>query len=74
MKASMPTSDHQGGTDETLLTVPEACERLRISRWSFYQLLRKRQIQTVKIGTRRLVPASSLTLLIAELLTDQQDA
>ena len=48
-----------------LLTVPEACEQLRISRWSFYQLVQRRQLTTIKIGGRRLVPTASLGDFVA---------
>lgn len=40
---------------EQLLTLDEVCEYLRISRWSLYQLINDRRLNTVRIGTRRLV-------------------
>jgi excisionase family DNA binding protein len=43
-----------------LLTVPEACATLRVSRWTLYRLIHTRQLSTVKIGSRRLIPASAL--------------
>ncbi|GAA2614393.1 helix-turn-helix domain-containing protein [Actinomadura fulvescens] len=43
-----------------LLTVDEAAERLRVSRWSLYNLIRSNQLRTVKIGRRRLVPVAAL--------------
>ncbi|WP_026412828.1 helix-turn-helix domain-containing protein [Actinomadura oligospora] len=45
---------------ELVLTVDEAAERLRVSRWTVYNLIRSNQLRTVKIGRRRLVPVSSL--------------
>ncbi|MFL6053320.1 MAG: helix-turn-helix domain-containing protein [Actinoallomurus sp.] len=45
----------------TVLTVDEAAERLRVSRWTLYNLIRSNQLRTVKIGRRRLVPASAIT-------------
>ncbi|MBN7551377.1 helix-turn-helix domain-containing protein [Mycobacteroides abscessus] len=51
----------------SLLTVPEACGRLRVSRWSFYQLIRQRQIETLTIGRRRLVPTSEIDRFIDNL-------
>lgn len=45
---------------QTLLTVAETCTLLRISRWSFYKLLQQRQLRTVTIGTRRLVPQAAI--------------
>lgn len=49
-----------------LLTVKEACERLRISPWSFYQLVQRREIKTVKIGRRRLVTVAALEAFIEQ--------
>ncbi len=49
-----------------LLTVSEASAVLRISRWKLYDLIRSRQIATVKIGRRRFVPQDTLVKLIRE--------
>ncbi|GLZ15073.1 hypothetical protein Acsp04_53080 [Actinomadura sp. NBRC 104425] len=46
---------------ELVLTVDEAAERLRVSRWTLYNLIRSNQLRTVKIGRRRLVPVDALT-------------
>ena len=43
-----------------LLTVQEAADRLRVSRWSVYNLIRANQLHTVKIGRRRLVSPAAL--------------
>jgi excisionase family DNA binding protein len=51
----------------TLLTIKEASEALRISRWKLYDLIRRRKIDTVKIGRRTLVPADTLVSLISQL-------
>ncbi|MFE6385194.1 helix-turn-helix domain-containing protein [Nocardiopsis dassonvillei] len=45
---------------ELLLTVEEAADRLRVSRWMVYNLIRSRTLRTVKIGRRRLVPVAAL--------------
>lgn len=58
-----------GKDADSLLTVPEACHRLRISRWTLYRLIREDQLQTVKIGTARRVPVAALHQLISELQT-----
>ena len=50
-----------------LLTVPEAAERLRVSKWMLYNLIRARRLRTVKIGARRLVPVAALRAYLAEL-------
>lgn len=60
------------GTDEqapqnALLTVQEASRALRVSRWTVYQLIRSRQLKTIKIGSRRLVPAEAIRMLVTQL-------
>lgn len=52
---------------ELLLTVDEAAERLRVSRWTLYNLIRSNQLRTIKIGRRRLVPVAALTECVSEL-------
>jgi excisionase family DNA binding protein len=47
--------------DITLFTIDEAAARLRVSRWSVYNLIRSGQLRTIKIGRRRLVPLDALT-------------
>ena len=46
--------------DVVLLTIDEAAARLRVSRWSVYNLIRSGQLRTIKIGRRRLVPIDAL--------------
>jgi excisionase family DNA binding protein len=50
-----------------LLTVPEACALLRISRWGLYRLIHARQLQTIQIGSRRLIPRAAVLDLIDKL-------
>lgn len=50
-----------------LLTMKEASQRLRISRWKLYDLINHQQLETIKLGRRQLVPAEALTKLIVEL-------
>lgn len=47
--------------DITLFTIDEAATRLRVSRWSVYNLIRSGQLRTIRIGRRRLVPSDALT-------------
>ena len=51
-----------------MLTVDEACESLRISKWTLYRLIHEKRIKTGKLGTRRLIPAASIADLVAEIL------
>jgi excisionase family DNA binding protein len=50
-----------------LLTVQEAAERLRVSRWSVYNLIRANQLHTIKLGRRRLVSPAALAECIKTL-------
>ncbi|WP_431894218.1 helix-turn-helix domain-containing protein [Nonomuraea sp. bgisy101] len=53
--------------DDLVLTVDEAAKRLRVSRWTIYTLIRSKQLRTVKIGRRRLVPVDALSECIDNL-------
>jgi len=55
----------------SLLTVPEACAVLRVSKWTLYQLIRTRQLETIKIGSRRCVPISAVHALIERLRAEE---
>lgn len=50
-----------------LLTIQEASNALRISRWQLYQLINQRRLNTVKIGRRRFIVPDDLHALIDEL-------
>lgn len=52
------------------MTTGEAAERLRIGRSTLYDLIRSRRLRTVKIGARRLVPASALEETVELLLRE----
>lgn len=47
-----------------LLTIAEACERLRISRATLYKLIKARKLTLVKIGKRSLIPEDALEGLV----------
>jgi excisionase family DNA binding protein len=53
--------------NDLVLTVDEAAERLRVSRWTLYNLIRANQLRTVKIGRRRLVPVNALAECLDQL-------
>ena len=61
------THDGEPSDLRILLTVPEACAVLRISRWMLYRLIQTRQLNTVKLGRRRLVPAAEVRALLDRL-------
>lgn len=49
-----------------LLTVKEVCERLRISRATLYNLVRKGELAFVKIGGKSLISEDDVDRLIAQ--------
>ena len=61
------SDDSRARTPSTLLTVPEACAELRVSRWMLYRLVQTRRLVTIKIGSRRFVPRADLHALIESL-------
>lgn len=60
----------QNKLSPALLTVLEACEVLRISRWTLYDLIRSRAIETIKIGRIRRIPISSISHYIRRRLKE----
>jgi excisionase family DNA binding protein len=51
-----------------VLTIDEAADRLRVSRWTVYNLIRAGRLRSVKIGRRRLVPAAAITECLDQLM------
>ena len=47
-------------TVDSLLTVAEACTRLRVSRWTIYELIKSGELQPIHIRTRTLFAPSEL--------------
>lgn len=64
------SAPRQGVSADYLLTVQEAADRLRVSRWSVYNLIHTNQLRTVKIGRRRLVTPAALTECVERLGED----
>ncbi len=64
-------TSHPPERPEALLTVPEACAALRVSRWTLYQLIRQRRLRTIKIGSRRCIPVASIQALIDRLQAEE---
>ncbi|TWP46015.1 helix-turn-helix domain-containing protein [Lentzea tibetensis] len=74
-----PSNDHPQSEREArafkklspaLLTVREACEALRISRWTLYDLIRSRAIETIKIGRSRRIPQASIDAYVRRRLAE----
>jgi excisionase family DNA binding protein len=54
--------------DALLFTAEEAAELLKISRCKVYDLLRNRDLRSIKIGGSRRIPRSALEEYVAALL------
>jgi excisionase family DNA binding protein len=78
--ASPQSTGQSIGTDATpeivlrLLTVEEAARRLSIGRTTMYALLKDGQINSVRIGRLRRIPADALTAYTARLAAEQNAA
>ena len=60
----------QPSTDVVLLTPERAAQRLGISRWKVYDLLRQGSLASIRIGSCRRIPTRAIEDLVAELLRD----
>ncbi|MFI9602734.1 helix-turn-helix domain-containing protein [Streptomyces sp. NPDC052043] len=57
-------------TTHKALTVPEVMEALRLSRFKVYDLIRSKQLRSIKIGRCRRVPADALRAFIEDQLEE----
>lgn len=54
-----PDEPIRSATETELFTVQEVCDRLQISRWTFYRLVQQRELRSVTIGrSRRVLPSA----------------
>jgi excisionase family DNA binding protein len=52
--------------EKVVYTIPEVMERLQISRWMVYELIHKRELDSIQIGKKiRRVPVDALDDYIA---------
>ncbi len=65
-----------GGSNQLLLTVPEAAAVLRMSRAKLYELMRRGQVLSVLVGGSRRVPRTAVLAYVRELteLAERQQA
>jgi excisionase family DNA binding protein len=75
-RLSEPAMQDQAARENvrTLLTVETAAQRLSISRTTMYALLKDGQINSVRIGRLRRIPADALTAYITRLAAEQNAA
>jgi excisionase family DNA binding protein len=67
----LATNGETAASQRTLphvLTIKEAASALRVSRWTIYQLIRRRELASFKIGSRRCVPATAVHDLVTNKL------
>jgi excisionase family DNA binding protein len=55
-----------------LLTVTEVCSLLQVSRWSVYELIRTKKLNTIRIGRRRLIPTSAVRVMLDRLSNEER--
>ncbi|MEV4056802.1 helix-turn-helix domain-containing protein [Amycolatopsis sp. NPDC049688] len=65
---NLSTTGSKDGSDaqDGLLTVKEACDALRVGRWTLYTFIHSGELTTVKLRRRRLVPRTAIQELIKE--------
>jgi excisionase family DNA binding protein len=69
----MKTTGRQGevATDDEVLTVEETAQRLKVSRWTVYRLLKERRLVGVLVGVRcRRITAESVRVYVHELIEE----
>ena len=72
MDASIPESEVNGNATEPLLvTAEQAAASLSICRTKVYELLRNGDLESVRIGTSRRIPAAALTEYVERLRAGQ---
>lgn len=73
LRQAMERSKQDESSAPTMLTVAEACARLRISKWTLYRLIRDGKLTSVKIGSRRLISMRSILHFIERLEAEAGD-
>ena len=58
--------------EKVVYTIPEVMQRLQISRWMVYELIHKRELESIVIGRRtRRVPVEALDAYVARRLEEE---
>ena len=65
------TARDDSSPPRVLLSVEAAAERLSLSRTRLYALIKSGDIESVKVGRLRRVPADALPLFVARLVDEQ---
>jgi excisionase family DNA binding protein len=64
--ADVQTQTKQGNDDRRTVTVPEAAKLLGISRNAAYEGVKRKEIPSVKIGARIVVPKAALDRMLGD--------
>lgn len=70
LRAAGPVDGETDKSTPVVYTITEACQVLKVSRWTLYELIRKRQLSTITIGKRRLVPVAAIAALVEKLSSE----
>lgn len=71
MHTAQQLPDEEPIDPQILVTINEACQRLRIGRSTLYELIASGDVPAVKIGSRRLLPVAGLRAYVARLAAEQ---
>lgn len=72
---TLHTSSGEHGMESDMLStkhlplvhrIPEACDRIGVGRSRLYDMIRRGEINAIKIGGRTLIPESELQRIVAE--------
>ncbi|WP_366521460.1 helix-turn-helix domain-containing protein [Tardiphaga sp.] len=63
----MNEGNHRTNSKGLLRTIIETADELRVGRSTIYELIRKQQLETVKIGRCTRVPAASIAAFVEKL-------
>lgn len=55
-----------------LLTVPQAADRLGVGRSLLYEMIRRGEVQSIRIGRARRIPVSALECFVQERLEEEE--
>ena len=72
MPDNLSSTERSDSGQSLLLTVEEAAELLRIGRTRTFELVMRGEIQSVKIGRRRLVVRDGLRKYVSDLLLSSE--
>lgn len=64
--AATQTDPAPAAEPATVLTVDEAADRLKVSRSLIYSQLRSGELRSIRLGRRRLIPATEVDRIIGE--------